>query len=96
VIQIIVSPVLHRHLSIWFTIFNTFDYFAHGDSTLILEDIPLDIFLFLPLYEVLEGIGDEHWTKRYRKLEAGVFPVFDNNQQRLRLRCRGEYSRFPG
>ncbi|KAI9476604.1 MAG: hypothetical protein EXX96DRAFT_596581 [Benjaminiella poitrasii] len=88
------SPLCHRDLSIWNTIFETFDYFVSGQVSR-LQQVPLETLLILPLHQLLLVPNDSHWTCRHPSFMAQHFFIYDSHQRRLRLRIQGEYTRFP-
>ncbi|KAK4518210.1 2-oxoisovalerate dehydrogenase subunit alpha, mitochondrial [Mucor velutinosus] len=73
------SSLLHKDLSIWHSIFASYDYFEFPDLRQV-EVIPLQTIMRLPLHKLLTGLNDNHWLKRHPK-----FLLFDSHQQRLRL-----------
>ncbi|CEP07325.1 hypothetical protein [Parasitella parasitica] len=88
------SPLIHRDLSIWHSIFALYDYFGFNGLSMV-ELLPLQTILQLPLHKLLLGLNAEHWLQRHLTFPANKFLVFDQNRQRLRLRVVSEYPRFP-
>ncbi|KAK4515183.1 Glycerophosphocholine phosphodiesterase [Mucor velutinosus] len=84
------SSLLHKDLSIWHSIFASYDYFEFPDLRQV-EVIPLQTIMRLPLHKLLTGLNDDHWLKRHPKFPANKFLLFDSHQQRLRLRVASEY-----
>ncbi|KAI9336053.1 hypothetical protein BD770DRAFT_374066, partial [Pilaira anomala] len=90
------SKIYVPHMSIWSIIFDGVDYFLKDTKT-VLVDVPLTTILALPLYKVLVLPPDSsHWSVRHPTFQTSQFMIYDNIQQRLRLRVDGEYSKFRG
>ncbi|KAG2191304.1 hypothetical protein INT47_011774 [Mucor saturninus] len=87
------SPVLNK-FSIWHVIFETFDYFQ-SSTKLQMINVPVSTILALPLRKIIQVQDISHWSLRHRNFAAGLFLIFDEQQQRLRLRVTHEFSRFP-
>ncbi|KAI7889502.1 fungal-specific transcription factor domain-containing protein [Mucor mucedo] len=87
------SPILNK-FSIWHVIFDTFDYFQSSTKFQMI-DAPVSTILALPLRKVIQVPDSSHWSLRHRNFAAGTFLVFDEHQQRLRIRVPSEFSRFP-
>jgi hypothetical protein len=87
------SPMLHKDLSIWHSIFALYDYFEFPDIQQV-NVIPLQTVLQLPLHKLLTGFSDDHWLRRHPKFPATKFLIFDHYQQRLRLRVASEYFNY--
>jgi hypothetical protein len=51
--------------------------------------------LDMPLYKVLVNINDSHWSRKHPSYPAYRLLIFDNIQNRLRLKVTHEYVRFP-
>ncbi|KAK4519880.1 uncharacterized protein ATC70_010124 [Mucor velutinosus] len=84
------SPLLHKDLSIWHSIFALYDYFELNDLQKV-GVIPLQAIMLLPLHKLLTGLSDDHWLRRHPKFPANKFLLFDTYQQRWRLRVASEY-----
>ncbi|KAG1137120.1 hypothetical protein G6F37_011489 [Rhizopus arrhizus] len=89
-----VSAVYNKAMSIWSIIFETIDYFIPQLTTPLMGPIPLATLLNLPLFMVLQA-DSTHWSHRHPKFLASSMFIFDNRQERLRLRVDGEYTRYP-
>lgn len=88
------GAIYSAQMSIWSTIFSSFDYYINsGDPQPV--SVPVDVILTLPLHKVLQNIDETHWTRKHRNFVAGLFFTFDTSQQRLRPKIDGEYTRFP-
>jgi hypothetical protein len=81
-------------LSIWSVIFNAFDAISKG-FPLQLSSIPLQTIMELPLHKLLVLNDDSHWTVKHKTFLGQQFFIFDESQDRLRLRVQGEYNRYP-
>lgn len=88
------SSVCDISLSIWHTIFDALDV-LYATSTLTFPNIPLTTLLDLTLCKIIIPPDNNHWTMKHKKFLNGQFSIFDNVQQRLRLRVLGEYTRYP-
>ncbi|KAG1056590.1 hypothetical protein G6F43_001535 [Rhizopus delemar] len=88
------SVVYSRILSVWETIFTTMDYFIPTDFNRLPSPIPLLTILQLPLHMVI-NVTSDHWSHRHPTFLTSLMFVFDNQQNRLRLRVDGEHSRYP-
>ncbi|KAG1453783.1 hypothetical protein G6F46_009061 [Rhizopus delemar] len=88
------SVVYSRTLSVWETIFTTMDYFIPTDFNRLPSPIPLLTILQLPLHMVI-NVTSDHWSHRHPTFLTSLMFVFDNQQNRLRLRVDGEHSRYP-
>ncbi|KAG1136540.1 hypothetical protein G6F37_011925 [Rhizopus arrhizus] len=89
-----VSTVYNKAMSIWSVIFETIDYFIPQLTTPLMGPIPLATLLNLPLFMVLQA-DSTHWSHRHPKFLTSSMFIFDNRQERLRLRVDGEYTRYP-
>ncbi|CEP15119.1 hypothetical protein [Parasitella parasitica] len=88
------SKLCHRDLSIWHSIFELFDHFGYTGLD-VLTDLPVPTILALPLLQLLKEVPPEHWLHRHPSFPSNQFLIFDDSQQRLRLRVRHEYTRYP-
>ena len=88
------SKLFNRDLSIWHSIFELFDYFDYAGLT-VLEVVPLNTLLQLPLHKLLTGLPEDHWFYRHTKFTGDKFMIYDSTQQRLRLRVAHEFTAFP-
>jgi hypothetical protein len=60
-----------------------------------LSSLPLQTIMELPLHKLLVLIDDSHWTVKHKTFLGQQFFIFDESQDRLRLRVQGEYNRYP-
>ncbi|KAI9356680.1 hypothetical protein BD770DRAFT_345611, partial [Pilaira anomala] len=88
------SAICDYNLSIWNSIFRTFDA-IHPKPITTIPEIPLATLLDLPLYKIITPSDNNHWTTKHKTFLSGQFLIFDENQDRLRLRVTGEYPRYP-
>ncbi|KAG2196063.1 hypothetical protein INT47_008157 [Mucor saturninus] len=86
------SPVLNKFF-IWHVIFETFEYFQ-SSTKLQMINLPVPTILTLPLRKVIQVQDSSHWSLKHRNSAAGLFLIFDEQQQRLRLRVTHEFSQF--
>ncbi|KAI7864465.1 uncharacterized protein EV154DRAFT_433098, partial [Mucor mucedo] len=87
------SAVLNK-FSIWHVIFETFDYFQ-SSTKLQMINVPVPTIRALPLRKGIQVQDSFHWSLGHRNFAAGLFLIFDEKQQRLRLRITHEFSQFP-
>lgn len=87
------APLLNKDLSIWHSIFALYDFFGCSGFR-FLDAMPLSILLQLSLNKLVIGLPEQHWLLRHSKFPCHPFFIFDEVQQRLRLRVAHEFHRF--
>jgi exonuclease III len=88
------GPAFKANMSLWSVIFKAFDYFVEH-TQLQLDCIPVETILNMPLHKILVNINDSHWSRKHPSYPTHRFLVFDNIQNRMRLKVTHEYVRFP-
>ncbi|KAK4520700.1 uncharacterized protein ATC70_006578 [Mucor velutinosus] len=87
------SSLTHKDLSIWHSIFAMYDYFDFNGLQQV-DFLPFQTIMQLSLHKLLIGLSDDHWLRCHPRFPATKLLIFDNQQQRLRLRVASEYSSY--